>query len=49
MDIVGHQDEKEIKITDIQEMIVNTGNRPNLSMISEIRTSIDTATESVGL
>lgn len=28
-------------------MIVNTGNRPNLSMISEIRTSIDTATESV--
>ena len=29
-------------------MIVNTGNRPNLSMISEIRTSIDTATESVG-
>ena len=48
MDIVGHQDEKEIKITDIHEMIVNTGNRPNLSMISEIRTSIDTATESVG-
>ena len=47
MDIVGHQDEKEIKITDIHEMIVNTGNRPNLSMVSEIRTSIDTATESV--
>lgn len=47
MDIVGHQDEQEIKITDIHEMIVNTGNRPNLSMISEIRTSIDTATESV--
>jgi len=48
MDIVGHQEEQEIKINDVHEMIVNTGNRPNLSMISEIRTSIDSATESVG-
>ncbi|EEL51160.1 hypothetical protein bcere0022_15200 [Bacillus cereus Rock3-44] len=47
MDIVGHQEEQEIKINDVHEMIVNTGNRPNLSMISEIRTSIDSATESV--
>ncbi|OSY04365.1 hypothetical protein S2E19_01699 [Bacillus mycoides] len=47
MDIVGHQEEQEIKINDVHEMIVNTGNRPNLSIISEIRTSIDTATESV--
>ncbi|PFN04524.1 FAD-dependent oxidoreductase [Bacillus cereus] len=47
MDIVGHQEEQEIKITDVHEMIVNTGNRPNLSMISEIRTSIDSATESM--
>ncbi|GGE81371.1 NAD(P)-binding domain-containing protein [Priestia taiwanensis] len=47
MDIVGHKDEKEMKLTDINEMIVNTGNRPNLSMIREIRTSIDSSTESV--
>lgn len=47
MDIVGHQKKQEIKITNVHEMIVNTGNRPNLSMISEIRTSIDSATESV--
>ncbi|WJE22947.1 NAD(P)-binding domain-containing protein [Bacillus cereus] len=47
MDIIGHQEEQEIKINDVQEMIVNTGNRPNLSIISEIRTSIDSATESV--
>ena len=47
MDIVGHQEEQEIKINDVHEMIVNTGNRPNLSIISEIRTSIDSATESV--
>ncbi|WP_157418922.1 FAD-dependent oxidoreductase [Bacillus cereus] len=47
MDIVGHQEEQEIKINDVHEMIVNTGNRPNLSIISEIRTSIDSVTESV--
>ncbi|EEL23514.1 FAD-dependent oxidoreductase [Bacillus toyonensis] len=47
MDIVGHQEEQEVKINDVHEMIVNTGNRPNLSIISEIRTSIDSATESV--
>lgn len=47
MDIIGHQEEQEIKINDVHEMIVNTGNRPNLSIISEIRTSIDSATESV--
>lgn len=47
MNIIGHQEEKEINITDVHEMIVNTGNRPNLSMIDEIRTSIDSATESV--
>ncbi len=48
MDIVGHQEEQEIKINDVHEMIVNTGNRPKLSMISEMRTSIDSTTESVG-
>ena len=47
MDIVGHQEEQEIKVNDVHEMIVNTGNRPNLSIISEIRTSIDSATESI--
>ncbi|MFJ7557884.1 FAD-dependent oxidoreductase [Bacillus thuringiensis] len=47
MDIVGHQEEQGIQINDVHEMVVNTGNRPNLSMISEIRTSIDSATESV--
>ncbi|MGH0600463.1 FAD-dependent oxidoreductase [Bacillus mycoides] len=47
MDIVGYQEEQEVKISDVHEMIVNTGNRPNLSILSEIRTSIDSATESV--
>ncbi|PES99193.1 glutamate synthase [Bacillus cereus] len=47
MDIVGYQEEQEVEISDVHEMIVNTGNRPNLSIISEIRTSIDSATESV--
>ncbi|MBJ8055478.1 NAD(P)-binding domain-containing protein [Bacillus cereus] len=47
MNIVGLQNEQELKITDVHEMIVNTGNRPNLSMLGEVRTSIDSATESV--
>ena len=47
MDIVGYQEEQEVKISDVHEMIVNTGNRPNLSILSELRTSIDSATESV--
>ncbi|WP_412733885.1 NAD(P)-binding domain-containing protein [Heyndrickxia sporothermodurans] len=33
--------------SDIDEMIVNTGNRPDFSILREVRTSIDTATESV--
>lgn len=34
-------------LTGIDELIVNTGSRPDFTMINEIRTSIDSATESV--
>ncbi|WP_018391845.1 FAD-dependent oxidoreductase [Bacillus sp. 37MA] len=45
--IIGNQDGKEHTLSNIDEVIVNTGNRPNLNMIREIRTSIDSPTESV--
>ncbi|MET3697493.1 pyridine nucleotide-disulphide oxidoreductase [Bacillus oleivorans] len=34
-------------LTGIDELIVNTGSRPDFTMINEVRTSIDSATESV--
>ncbi|MGG3452052.1 FAD-dependent oxidoreductase [Domibacillus aminovorans] len=45
--IIGNQDGKEHTLSNIDEVIVNTGNRPNLNIIQEIRTAIDSATESV--
>ncbi|OHR73753.1 glutamate synthase [Bacillus sp. HMSC76G11] len=47
MDIVGKQHGKERSLSGINELIVNAGSRPDLSIISELRTSIDSATESV--
>lgn len=47
MSIVGNQNGKELLISDIQEMIVNTGSRPDFSILQEVRTDIDSATESV--
>ncbi|KON87844.1 glutamate synthase [Sporosarcina globispora] len=45
--LIGSQNGKHSSLDDIDEMIVNTGSRPNFSIINELRTSIDPATESV--
>ena len=38
---------EEGSLTGFDELIVNTGSRPDFTMINEVRTSIDSATESV--
>ncbi|MBS4189477.1 NAD(P)-binding domain-containing protein [Bacillus sp. FJAT-49705] len=45
--IKGIQNAEERSLIGINEMIVNTGSRPDLSIINEIRLSIDSSTESV--
>ncbi|MDQ0273418.1 FAD-dependent oxidoreductase [Cytobacillus purgationiresistens] len=45
--LIGIQNGKEMTLEEIDEVIVNTGSRPDLLMVSEVRTSIDTSTESV--
>lgn len=45
--IIGRQKGNERTFEDMDEVIVNAGSRPDLSMIREVRTSIDTSTESV--
>ncbi|MBT2756806.1 NAD(P)-binding domain-containing protein [Mesobacillus foraminis] len=47
MSMVGDLSGKEHLISDIQEMIVNTGSRPDFSILQEVRTDIDSATGSV--
>jgi thioredoxin reductase len=47
INILGNMNGKKEMIADLDEIIVNTGSRPNLDMLRELRTSIDTATESV--
>lgn len=47
IDMIGMQFGKQRTLSGIEEVIVNAGSRPDLAMISEIRTSIDSATESV--
>ncbi|MGE7689825.1 hypothetical protein ACQKMI_11505 [Lysinibacillus sp. NPDC097214] len=39
--------EKQKLLSGFEELIVNAGNRPDLSINSELRLSIDSATESV--
>lgn len=46
IELIGSQNGKQRGLYGIDEMIVNTGNRPDFSIISELRTSIDSATES---
>ncbi|KAF0823109.1 FAD-dependent oxidoreductase [Cytobacillus firmus] len=46
IELIGSQNVKQRSLDGIDEMIVNTGNRPDFSIISELRTSIDSATES---
>ncbi|MBS4199207.1 FAD-dependent oxidoreductase [Bacillus sp. FJAT-49732] len=43
IELIGNQS----RLDGIDEMIVNTGCRPNFSIINELRTSIDSSTESV--
>lgn len=45
--ITGESEGSEVTISPVDEIIANTGSRPDFSFIREIRLSIDTATESV--
>ncbi|MEK4671330.1 NAD(P)-binding domain-containing protein [Niallia sp. FSL R7-0271] len=45
--IIGEIKGVKSEIEPIEEVIVNTGNRPNYSFLSELRTKVDFATESV--
>ncbi|MED4850978.1 NAD(P)-binding domain-containing protein [Caldifermentibacillus hisashii] len=47
IELVGETKGEVRTFSDIDEMIVNTGNRPDFSFLREVRISIDTATESV--
>lgn len=47
IELVGETKGDLQTISEIDEMIVNTGNRPDFSILREVRTSIDTKTESV--
>lgn len=47
IEVIGSQNGKERIIADVDEIIVNAGNRPDLMMVREIRTWIDAAVESV--
>jgi thioredoxin reductase len=49
MEIIGTRNQKETTLSAVDEMIVNTGSRPDLTIVNELRTSIDSATESVEL
>ncbi|WP_412733907.1 NAD(P)-binding domain-containing protein [Heyndrickxia sporothermodurans] len=47
INLVGDKNGEMDTISNIDELIVNTGNRPDFSFLSEVRTDIDTATESI--
>lgn len=47
INLVGDKNGEIQTILNIDELIVNTGNRPDFSILSEVRTDIDTVTESV--
>lgn len=46
IDLIGTQNGKQRTLSGIDEVIVNTGSRPDLTIVSELRTSIDPSTES---
>ncbi|MDQ0861503.1 NAD(P)-binding domain-containing protein [Bacillus sp. V2I10] len=46
IDMIGTQNGKNRTLSGIEEVIVNTGSRPDLTIVSELRTSIDPSTES---
>ncbi|KQL19466.1 NAD(P)-binding domain-containing protein [Cytobacillus solani] len=45
--IKGHKDNEESILNGIEEIIVNAGSRPDLTILGEVRIAIDSATESV--
>ncbi|AMX00318.1 NAD(P)-binding domain-containing protein [Rummeliibacillus stabekisii] len=47
LELIGRYSDEVISIKEIDELIVNTGNRPDFSIEQELRLSIDPATESV--
>lgn len=47
LELMGRYNDKVVSITEINELIVNAGNRPDFSIEQELRLSIDPATESV--
>ncbi|MOA15893.1 hypothetical protein D3C78_1360760 [compost metagenome] len=47
MTISGQNNERSMDLHGIDEIIVNTGSRPDFSFLRELRLSIDQATESV--
>lgn len=47
MKVIGNQNEEDKILSNVDEIIVNAGNRPDFTIISELRTSIDSITESV--
>lgn len=47
MELSGEYKDNEFKLNGIDEIITNTGSRPDFSFLREIRLSIDTTTESV--
>ncbi|MCM3595513.1 NAD(P)-binding domain-containing protein [Metabacillus idriensis] len=46
IDMIGTQNGEIRTLSGIDEVIVNTGSRPDFTMVSELRTSIDPSTES---
>lgn len=47
IELIGEYEDKDFNLTGIDEIITNTGSRPDFSFLREIRLRIDAATESV--
>lgn len=47
IDLIGEYEGNEFTLSGIDEIITNTGSRPDFSFLREIRLSVDAATESV--
>lgn len=47
LSILGFLGQKMVKITDVDEIIANTGARPDFSLLREVRVQVDPALESV--
>jgi hypothetical protein len=45
--VIGSRGDERVRVDSIDEVISNTGSRPDLSFLQEVRTDIDSATESV--